>query len=41
MFLDDKDRRRQASKWIIGVVAACILIYLAVRHIHVIASAVS
>ena len=41
MFLDDKDRRRQASKWIIGVVAACILIYLGVRHIHVIASAVS
>jgi len=41
MFLDDKDRRRQASKWIIGVVAACILIYLGVRHIHVVASAVS
>lgn len=41
MFLDGKDSRRQASKWIIGVVAACILIYLAVRHIHVIASAVS
>lgn len=31
MFLDNSEQRKQLSKWIIGTVAACILIFLGVR----------
>ena len=41
MFLDNSEQRKQLSKWIIGTVAACILIFLGVRYISEIAYAVS
>ncbi len=37
----NSQRMKKLAKWLIGVVAACILIYLAVRNINVIAAAVS
>lgn len=39
--ITDKMRLRKITKWIIGVVTACILIYLAIRHIDIIASGIS
>ena len=41
MFFDNKEKRNQLSKWIIGIVAACIVIYLGVRYVSAIAAAVS
>lgn len=38
--LNDPEKRRALTKWILGIVSACILIYLAVRHIANVASAV-
>ena len=35
------ERRKIVSKWIIGIVAACILIFLGVQNIDIVASAVS
>ena len=35
------ERRRLISKWIIGIVAACILIFLGVQNIGIVANAVS
>ncbi len=35
------ERRKLVSKWIIGIVAACILIFLGVQNIGIVASAVS
>ncbi|MBQ4105416.1 MAG: AI-2E family transporter [Clostridia bacterium] len=40
MSLDSK-KRRKFAKWIIGIVAACILIFLGVQNINVVANAVS
>ena len=40
MFLDDPKTRTAITKWAIGTVAACILIFLGVRYISVIAMAV-
>lgn len=37
---DNPEKRRQLAKWVIGVVAACVLIYLALRHMATIADAV-
>ncbi len=37
---EDMSRQRQAAKWVIGTAAACILIYLGVRHIQNVANAV-
>lgn len=37
---EDPSRQRQAAKWVIGTAAACILIYLGVRHIQHVAGAV-
>ena len=39
MFLDDPKTRTAITKWAIGTVAACILIFLGVRYISVIAMA--
>ncbi|MGN0628894.1 MAG: AI-2E family transporter [Oscillospiraceae bacterium] len=41
MFLDDNEKRKQISKWIIGIVTACILIFLGVRYIPAVAGAIS
>lgn len=40
MFLDDPKTRKQLTKWAVGTVAACILIFLGVRYISAIAIAV-
>lgn len=37
----DKTGIRKITKWIIGVVTACILIYLAIRHLDMIAAGIS
>lgn len=37
----DKSKSRKLAKWIIGVVTACILIYLAIRHLNVIGAGIS
>ena len=40
MFLDDSKTRKELTKWAVGTVAACILIFLGVRYISAIAIAV-
>lgn len=40
MFLDDPKMRKTLTKWVVGTIAACILIFLGVRYISVIAFAV-
>lgn len=37
----DKTGIRKITKWIIGVVTVCILIYLAIRHLDMIAAGIS
>jgi len=37
---DDSKYGREAAKWVIGVVSACILVYLGIRHLGTIAGAV-
>ena len=37
---DDKAKCRMAAKWIIGTVTACILVFLGIRHVNVLAMAV-
>lgn len=39
--ITDEMRVRKITKWIIGVATACILIYLAVRHLDMIAAGIS
>lgn len=39
--ITDKTKIRKITKWIIGVAAACILIYLALRHLDMIAAGIS
>ena len=39
--ITDKTKIRKMTKWIIGVVTACILIYLAIRHLDMIAVGIS
>lgn len=40
MFPFDEKQRRILSRWIIGIVSVCVLVYLGVRHVSQIASAV-
>lgn len=40
MFFEDKQHRKIISRWVIGMVSACLLIYLGVRYISVLAMAV-
>ena len=40
MFLDDPKTRKEVTKWAVGSVAACILIFLGVRYVSAIAMAV-
>lgn len=40
MFWDDEKKRRQAARWIIQVVAACLLIYLGISNINLVAGAI-
>lgn len=40
MFLDDPKMKKNLTKWLVGTIAACILIFLGVRYISVIAFAV-
>lgn len=37
----DKKKIRRITKWVIGVVTACILIYLAIRHLDMVAAGIS
>jgi len=37
--LDDLEKSRKAAKWVIGVVSTCILVYLGLRHIGMVAEA--
>jgi len=37
---DDLEKSRKAAKWVVGVVSACILVYLGLRHIGLVAGAV-
>lgn len=39
--MNDKKNWKKITKWFIGVVTACILIYLAIRHLDVIAAGIS
>lgn len=39
--ITDKIKIRKITKWLIGVVTACILIYLAIRHLDMIATGIS
>lgn len=39
--MTDKTKIRKITKWIISVVTACILIYLAIRHLDMIAAGIS
>lgn len=39
--ITDKIKIRKITKWLIGVVTACILIYLAIRHLDMIAAGIS
>ena len=39
MFLDDPKIRKELTKWAVGTVAACILIFLGIRYISAIAIA--
>lgn len=39
--INDKLKIRKITKWLIGVVTACILIYLAIRHLDMIAAGIS
>lgn len=41
LFFDDDEKRRKLARWIIGIVAACILIFLAARYLPSVAKAVS
>lgn len=38
--LDDPQKSQKAAKWVVGVVSACILVYLGLRHMGMIAEAV-
>lgn len=40
MFPFDEKQRRILSRWIIGIVSVCVLVYLGVRHVSQIASEV-
>ena len=39
--ITSKEKIRKITKWVIGVVTACILIYLAIRHLDMIAVGIS
>lgn len=39
--INDKLKIRKITKWLIGVVTACILIYLSIRHLDMIAAGIS
>lgn len=39
--INDKLKIRKITKWLIGVVTACSLIYLAIRHLDMIAAGIS
>ncbi|MGN0333494.1 MAG: AI-2E family transporter [Lachnospiraceae bacterium] len=41
MFFGGSKRESQAAKWIIQVVTACILVYLGIRHLDVVAGAIT
>ena len=41
MIFEDPKKKYAAAKWAVGVVSTCILVYLAIRHINVVAGAVS
>lgn len=38
---EEKEKYRYIARWIIGTVTACILVFLGIRHIHIVAMAVS
>ena len=40
MYLDDPKTRKTLTKWVVGTITACILIFLGIRYVSVIAFAV-
>lgn len=41
MLIENKEKRKLISKWLIGIFTACILIYLGAGHINILAKAVT
>lgn len=41
MFIENKEKRKLVSKWIISIFTACILIYLSVSHLNTIGAALA
>lgn len=41
MLIENKQKRKLVSKWLIGIFTACILIYLCAGHMNIIADAIS
>lgn len=41
MLIENKEKRKIISKWLIGIFTACILIYLGAGHMNIIANAIS
>lgn len=41
MLIENKEKRKLLSKWLIGIFAVCILIFLGVGHLNIIANAVT
>ena len=39
MLIENKQQRKVLAKWLIGIFASCILIYLGVRHIDAVVAA--
>ena len=41
MLIENKQKRKLVSKWLIGIFAVCILIFLGVGHLNIIATAIT
>ena len=41
MLIENKEKRKLLSKWLIGIFAVCILIFLGVGHLNILANAIS
>ena len=41
MLLENKEKRKLLSKWLIGIFTVCILIYLCAGHMNIIANALT
>lgn len=41
MLIENKEKRKLISKWFIGIFTVCILIFLSMGHINIIANALT